>query len=266
MNEDILWDDRLQDYPLYNPTNPTGLQSEYSSDIDVFKKNKTLSDPTLYNQFIIGKDLLESFRNGDLRTHQVFDVPKLTKYIAMTDLMGANHAVIWHNLRFYYNPVTSLLEPIGFDANAGKSTTAIGGSQKQLVLNSEQSPSSPDIFSIIFSDPIFFERYNQELERFSQESYLDELFIGVDEDLTRKINIIYRDYPAYKFSKNVFYNNQKYIRKVLNPVKGLHAYFYQNTTNGSIILEVGNIQSMPIEILDLSYKESQIFEPKQSMT
>ncbi|MEA1882948.1 MAG: CotH kinase family protein [Thermotogota bacterium] len=264
-NEDIVWDDRLQYFPLYHPTNPTGLQSMYSSDIDVFRKNKTLADSTLFNQFITGKDLLESFRNGTLQTHQVFDVPKLAKYIAMTDLMGAQHALGWHNLRFYYNPVTSLLEPISFDGTAGQSTTTLRGSQKQLVLNSEQSTCSPDIFSIMFSDPVFFERYNQELERLSQKSYMDDLFIEVDADLKRKIHIIYKDYPYYHFSKDVFYNNQNCIRKVLNPIKGLHAYFYQNTTNGSIILEVGDIQSMPIEILNVSYKESQIFEPKQNM-
>lgn len=264
MNEDILWDDRLEHIPEYDK-GPTGLQSMYSSDIDVFKKNKTLGDSTLSNQFIIGKDLLESFRNGDLQTHQVFDVPKLAKYIALTDLMGAQHALCWHNLRSYYNPVTSLLEPIGFDGDAGRSTTTIRGSQKQLVLNSEQSACSADIFSIMFSDPVFFERYNQELERLSQKSYMDDLFIEVDADLKRKIHILYKDYPYYHFSKDVFYNNQNCIRKVLNPVKGLHAYFYQNTTNGSIILEVGNIQSMPIEILNVSYKESQIFEPKQNL-
>lgn len=265
MNEDILWNDRLQYFPLNNPTNPTGLQSMYSSDIDVFKKNKTLADLTLFNQFIIGKDLLESFRNGELKTHQVFDVPNLAKYIAMTDLMGAQHALSWHNLRFYYNPVTSLLQPIGFDGDAGRSTTNLRGTQKQLVLNSEQSACSPDIFSIMFSDPVFFERYNQELERLSQKAYLDDLFIEVDADLKRKIHIINKDNPYYNFSKDVFYNNQNYIKKVLNPVKSLHAYFYQNTTNGSIVLEVGNIQSMPIEILNVCYKEFQIFEPKQNM-
>jgi hypothetical protein len=259
MNEDLLWDDRLQFRPVYEPT-PTGLQSIHSADTDVFKKNKTLADPMLFNQFIIGKDLLESFRNGNLQTHQVFDVHKLAKYIAMTDLMGAQHALFWHNLRFYYNPVTSLLEPIGFDGDAGQSTTTLS---RQLVLSDDFAFS--DIFTILFSDPVFFERYNQELECLSQKSYLDDFFIEIDSDLKRKINIIYKDNPSYHFSEDVFYDNQNCIKKVLNPVKGLHVYFWQNTTNESILLEIGNIQSMPIEILNVSYKELQIFEPKQNM-
>ena len=61
--------------------------------------------------------LLEGFRRRELKTSDVFDVKQMAKYFAVADLCGAEHATRWHNVRFYYNPVTSRLEPIGFDAD-----------------------------------------------------------------------------------------------------------------------------------------------------
>ena len=226
-----------------------------SSDVDAFQTGKILKDPTKYEQFIKAKDLLDLFRNGSLKTSEVFDIDKLAKFIAISDLMGARHGNRWHNKRFYYNPITSKLEPIGFDSMAGRKIDSLTFGSNWLNLLHQKT---------IFDDPIFFAKYVQELERVSQSSYLDNLFTELDAGLTRNIDIIHKDYLGYQLPKDVFYNNQNYIRTVLNPVKGLHAYFYQNTTNGSIILEVGNIQSMPIEILDVSYKDAQIFEPKQN--
>ena len=39
----------------------------------------------------------------------------LAKYFAIIDLVNANHASVWHNLRFYYDPFQSKLIPIGFN-------------------------------------------------------------------------------------------------------------------------------------------------------
>jgi len=246
-NEDIFWADRAQYFPLYM-SDPTGLQSPFSSDIDVFQMNKTLADSTLHDQYITGMNLLESFRRGDLLTHQVFDVPKLARFIAIADLMGAEHALIWINMRLYLNPVTSLLEPIGFDANAGRETEDIAGLRGVP-------------FSAVFSDPVFFKEYVRELERVSQEEYLNSLFVDLESDLERNLDILHIDYPRYDLSKDVFYQNQDLIKKCLNPVKGVHAFFRENTGNGSIILDVGNIQRMPVEIVSVNYNESQTLEP-----
>ena len=250
-NEDLVWagmvvgNEWISDFDT---------EMYLSSDVDAFQTGKILKDPTKYEQFIKAKDLLDLFRNGSLKTSEVFDIDKLAKFIAISDLMGARHGNRWHNKRFYYNPITSKLEPIGFDSMAGRKIDSLTFAGLNPL---HQKP--------IFDDPIFFAKYVQELERISQPSYLDNLFTELDAGLTRNIDIIHKDYPGYQLSKDIFYNNQNYIRTVLNPVKGLHAYFYQNTTNESIILEVGNIQSIPIEILNVSYKESQIFEPKQNM-
>lgn len=222
-----------------------------SSYIDVYRSGRILGNPETYNQYIKAKDLLEAFREGNLTIAQVFDIDKLARYIAIIDVFGGHHGTNWHNLRFYYNPVTSKLEPIGFDSNSG------------LEINELGCVSNKEFVNTLFEDPVFFKIYVQELERVSQESYLDTLLSDTDGELQENINILHRDRPYYYFSKSVFYNNQKYIRTVLNPSKGAQVYFYNFTGNGSIILEVGNIQSIPIEISNVSFQGSEVFEPRE---
>jgi len=267
LNADMLWADSATSQGQ-NLANPVGIQSMYSANVDVFRKDTTIEDPVLYDQYILGMSLLESFRNGDLSTHQVFDVDKLAKFMAITDVMGAHHGLAWNNLRFYYNPVTSLLEPIGFDAEPGELLfNNIQAFQKQIgPLDNEYvfMNDNNSIVEIMFSDPVFYRRYMQVLEQFTQASYLDSLFSDLEDGLQRNIRILYKDNPVDVFNRNIFYSNQVMIEEALNPYKALHAYFYQHTTNNSIILEVGNIQAIPLEIKSVSYNDTDLIKPAQN--
>ena len=70
---------------------------------------------TLKQQFIIGQNLLYQFKSQKADLKNIFDVQNISKYYALIDLLGAYHAMAWHNQRFYFNPVTCLIEPIGYD-------------------------------------------------------------------------------------------------------------------------------------------------------
>ncbi len=61
--------------------------------------------------------LLRAFVAGTLAPAQVFDVEELATYLAVCELWGAWHPLRWHNLRFYFDPLSGRLAPIGFDGN-----------------------------------------------------------------------------------------------------------------------------------------------------
>jgi hypothetical protein len=67
------------------------------------------------NEMAIG--LLRAYVEGKLAASQVFDAEAMGKFLAVSELWGAQHGVFWNNMRFYFNPITTLLEPITFDAN-----------------------------------------------------------------------------------------------------------------------------------------------------
>ncbi|MEZ5980185.1 MAG: hypothetical protein R3F34_18505 [Planctomycetota bacterium] len=50
---------------------------------------------------------------------RLLDVDAFARFDAIASVFRAHHALAWHNRRYYYDPVTSRLEPILFDADVG---------------------------------------------------------------------------------------------------------------------------------------------------
>jgi len=240
----------------------------FDSNIDSFNTNKVLSDPVQSAQFNKAKDLLESFRLRKLRTRDVFDLDKLAEYFALVSVLGAEHGAEWGNIRFYYNPITSKLEPIGFDGNAGIDNYKIVNKYFPRCVYiyelSECSSQSGNYYTLLFSDSKFFEKYIIELERFSKKEYLDKLFKDLEDGINRNLKILHKDMPYYHFSKDVFYENQEYVRDILNPDKrSINPYFEEYLPfENALTINIGNTDLLPVEILETSYNEI-IFKPKE---
>ncbi|MFN0060856.1 MAG: hypothetical protein ACKVX7_20565 [Planctomycetota bacterium] len=85
--------------------------------LDVFQAARLDASPVLANQRSAALALIRAWRDGDLAPSQVFKVEELARYLAVSEVWNAFHAMTWHNVRFYYDPVVARLEPIGFDAS-----------------------------------------------------------------------------------------------------------------------------------------------------
>ena len=226
--------------------------------IDTYQTNKIEENVLYKNQFNIAKNLLESFRRKELPVNQVFNVQRIAMLFAITDLFGIHHSTNQSNIRFYYNPITSLFEPIGFD-NSGIMSISIEKLQAE----------NPEVYywiSLFFKDKIFFEEYVKALEKISDKEYLDTFFNVINEEYDEKLNILHKSFPWYQFGhkKKILYYNQEYIRKALNPLTCLFAYFHKSSKN-RLELELGNCQSIPIEIINVSYQDSIIFLPENEI-
>jgi len=243
---------------------PEEMESFYASQITTFESEEDiLNDSVKLAQFETGKNLLEALRNGDLSAHEVYDVEKIAKYYAISTLMGCGHGDAWHNSRIYYNPITSLLEPIGFDGNC-----RMGGSGEALKEyipsciyseNISDCPSGPTSFSnLILRDKIIFEKYMDELERVSEEEYLDDLFMEIGGEIDRAVDVLHKDNAFYYFSEKLSYAGQNQLREMLNPLKGINAYFSRES-GGDVVLSIGNINPLPVEIVSVSYGENTTF-------
>ncbi len=232
----------------------------FEGNIDAFNSNKVLLDPVLNEQFTIARNLLESFRRGELKTSEVFDSEILAKYFALASILGAEHGADWTNIRFYYNPITSKLEPIGFNGYAGIDNYKIIHKFFPRCISIEEVDCSyinKNYYNILFSDPVFFEKFISELERMSDQKYIDNLISDLEQILDEKRKIIYKDMPYYYFSKEIFYENQEYIRKILNQNKDSIQAHYKGLSENKkkIVLELANMNHLPIKIISLNYGE-----------
>ena len=232
-DESLFW--KTFQYPIWKET------YFYSSSIQGFNQNRILRNPKLKEAFTRGISKLESFRTQEAKVKEVFDFDRLAKYYALAELFGSTHI----SLRFYLNPITSLLEPIAFDANAGVKLTNLISIRRRL---RESVVFDFDYF--VFSDLEFVARYHSELERISDKNYVDNFLAHVNDDFQTSLDFIKRDYPRYTFAGEILYENQQLIRHALFPVKGLHGYVERLTSN-QLTLNLGVIQPMPVEVIAL---------------
>jgi len=126
-NDNIYWQNLAEkrgdyiDYP----------EAYWLGPIDVFHPKRTQRNADRMEQFHNARNLLESLRQGRLKAHQVFNIDKLAMLFALVDLWGNHHAYAYHNVRFYYNPVTSRLIPIGFDSSDLSPAHSLVGSTQE---------------------------------------------------------------------------------------------------------------------------------------
>jgi CotH kinase protein len=83
--------------------------------IDAFQDGKVTESPILSQHRDNGIRLLDGMRRGLIAPSEVFEATAMGRFIALSEAWSAVHGLEWRNLRFYYNPVTTRLEPIAYD-------------------------------------------------------------------------------------------------------------------------------------------------------
>ncbi|MBN2470551.1 MAG: CotH kinase family protein, partial [Anaerolineae bacterium] len=126
-----------------------------SAEITPFSAGSIAADPTLTLEAQAAMGALRAYQRGERTLAETFDVEKVARYLALSDVWSASHGLYWHNLRYYYNPITTLLEPIVFD-------------------NGPIFPAPDTQLSIFqYPDPYLRIAYVQMLEYYSQPEYLE---------------------------------------------------------------------------------------------
>ncbi|MBA3900312.1 MAG: hypothetical protein H0X62_08915 [Bacteroidetes bacterium] len=255
-NPNLYWVDR------YNEILKDKVTSEFasysSSNFEIYREKKTLSDPIQFEYFLKGTALIEAFRRGELPADSVFDIKKQAKFYAVMDLLGGHFSMDWSDIKFYYNPVTSRLEPVGYESCSLFPTLKIAGNYRYKPV--EKGTFINDFHNNLFSNPAFFKEYIKQVEIISEKEYLDNFFSTIEEELNENLKIIYTEFGYKKFDKELYYKNQKSIKKILDTPKGFHA-FYNGKNNDTLFLQFGVIESLPIEILGVMLDDSLISLP-----
>jgi hypothetical protein len=130
-----------------------GAFDHYSNaPIDAIGSAAIAASPALSNQYAVATGLLRGVVERQLAPSAAFDVEKMAAFIAVSDYFGTWHAVRWHNLRFYLNPITLRLEPIPFDA-----TLQDGLTNDNSVVNDEP------FVMLLLGDPVMWAAYTKVL-------------------------------------------------------------------------------------------------------
>jgi len=234
--------------------------SYYSSNLEAYREDDVLSDSSQRTSYLKAMALVEGLRNKQISVDQVFDIERLAKFHAIIDLVGGENSIDWSDVKYYYNPITQKLEPVAYESFTNFTMRNIAGAYKFVEIDSIDS--FEDWHTTLFSNPVFFKSYIGHLERVSSPKYLDEFFNESNVELEKNLAIICKEFPYKKFDKSSYYRNLKMIRKILDAPKSFHAY-YKSISDNEIHLQLGSIESLPIEIKSLSV-DGKIALPKKT--
>jgi len=248
-----------------------GKVYDYSQASLIRNYTKSTTDSSITMLALQGSTLLEMYRLGKLTAEEVFDINKFAKFYAIIDLTGNSHSTALYNMKFYYNPVTSLLEPIGYDngwfLNYSKGKLLSGSNIN--IGNSNKDFSFKDF---LFRNKEFYKLYIENLNKITKKEYLDLFFKDIGEDLSNNIDILNKSYPWYNHDGefedyNTLYTNQTYIKEYLDSDATIQAFVNKNITHpDSISFYFKNIHSIPIEISSIRYKNEKVIKLSKKLT
>lgn len=245
----VEYDKRYKIFKRNLPTKEYQYGENYSEVIP-FNKNKLYRDKSKYTQFLRARNLLHMFLLGERKIEDTFDIELTAKYFALNDLLFVSHASAWNNIRFYYNPITAKLIPIGYDADV------------PIRMNSNSYPElsiDRNLFNF-FDSQIFVKQYITFLEKYSNQGFLDDFFLINNEKIQTNLLKIQRSYPFVRLLKNELIKNQKYLRVRLNPSEPIIVRIKENKNN-KIKIAVANRYNLPIELRTI-YKNGYIYNNK----
>lgn len=220
-------------------------QTEREWDIDYFnaakiipfKAGRTCADSILNMELVEAQKLMLQYKKRQLPVSQVFDVSKLAKYYALIDITQAYHGFAWHNQRFYYNPVTCLLEPIAFDGyieggiykRFDEQITALFSHDKVATLREEEL-----LLFQPFNDEVFRSKYLKFLNEYSKPAFINTLVSELGEQTDSLSQIIKQEFPFYSYNFNYMKWQAEFIQQ----------HFIEIEKNSSKIgLAISKIQS-----------------------
>ena len=214
--EDGLWEIRAARINKKIKRGEDYEQLRVNTDIKPFKEKTILKSEKLSELYIAGQQLMFDYMHGNKPLKEIFDLDLLAKYYAIVDLTRGYHGVFWHNQRFYYNPNSKKLEPIGFDGydntgSDGLRTPFIGFN---LALDIDENKL---LFSNIFKDFEFVEHYIKYLKKFCQKEYLDSFISSIENGLNNRKKYIQSLEKDYKFNCDYIYSNSKKIELSIKP-------------------------------------------------
>jgi hypothetical protein len=215
--------------------------------IDVFDQGRISKNPELQAQADKAVSNIRKFQSGEVAAGEVFDLERMATYLAIVELWMAHHSLVENNFRFYFNPISGLLEPVGFD---GQPTSRGAGTARTFNLNGKS-----DFLEAVLDDPKISGLFLQELERVSSKDYLTEIQGQLAEKSADSFYTLQSEFLHIRPVWPAISSRQALIRKLIDPsiagiVYGVIPEDSQDTQ--SISLSIGNPLTVPVEATSLT--------------
>lgn len=203
IDEKLLWANRSENY-LFGMYQSESKVTYYKLEkIKNYVKSHKIDEAN-------AEYLLDQFRNGSGQLDSIFDMEYTSTFFALANAFAAKHCLIWHNMRFYYNPTTKKLYPIGYDAYSH------GG----YLFRGNYTGSTPDEYlsgwsSLFLNNKTFSELYLKKLAEFSTADFITKALKKHEDILYSSLMKIKKEQCSYDEDFKFLYKNVKSIQNHL---------------------------------------------------
>ena len=218
----------------------------WSAEILPFKANRTANDTVLSKQFEQAKNLMHQYKHNLKPANEIFDVERMAKMVAISDICRAHHSLTWHNQRFYYNPVINLLEPIGFDGYSEIDPDYANILYTDHVFNPDYFEYEP-LFKT-FEDPEFLKAYFRNYTRMADPEYLKPLLAQWEEGIVAREMFIKTAQENYSYDRDEILRKANKIQKEIWPFDNSLQVYLEENLGDSIKLKLLNTHTVPLEV------------------
>ncbi len=207
--------------------------------VDSFQIAAGASNSELNDQAVEAIRLLHGLQTGEIPASQVFDVEKYGRFLALSDLWGAIDGTSLVNLRYYFNPLTYRLEPIGYNGNP-------------LVDNQRISLDST------YNSLPLQTAYVQAAAQLTDPNYLAELQAELTAELAPLLAALQEENPNLALPWPALTQRQAQMQRSLAPSQPIFAYVdaSNNASGGYMEVEVANVTSLAVEIIGFQINEN----------
>ena len=221
----------------------------FEAPIKPFRSTTTFKKFNLRENFLNAHALLDRFRKKEASFSDVFDGDLMARFFLMMDVFGQYHGFNWHNVRFYYNPLTARLEPISFDN--------VGGIRKGIIAFQGDRG---DLKSLMFQEQAFLERYFGYLEEYAFTDKLDQLLMKIYPEFLENQSQVRVNTPNYGFKFMALAERREGIRKMLNLKPHLEIYPAESLALSEDLKELNLVvhgsHPQPIQIIGCEYRKN----------
>ena len=207
---------------MFNLTPAEYEDSYFRAELNLVNKSETYNDENLKNLTDQAFNLLQSFRNKKLSVREAFDIDQMAKVFAIKALFGAVE-FDWKDIKFYLNPSTLKLEPIGREVHVDFNNLGYETKTWWISLKDDNFAHSIDqkyFLKLFFEDKEFMEIYLDELKRIANLQYVKKVLDLNKEEIEKETRILRRYHPNINvFSEEKMIKQIEFIKKTIKSLE-----------------------------------------------
>lgn len=234
------------------------INAEDAAEIEAFKGNQVALDEAMSKHFKVAQNLMYQYRYNLKAATDIFDVDLMAKYFAITDVMQAYQSLDWRDQRYYYNPATSKLEPIGM---SGFGLEIKSYRKRPFVGHGlySNNAAEEDMYMNLFLNKDFMVKYCQYLYQYSQKSYIENFLLDIEKEALRRQQFIQKEFADYVFDADLIISNAKKIRANLIPTNNLSLQAKVGGYQGNeMSVNMTNFHGLPLKIVGFGVTATEV--------